>query len=346
MVAIKAGDVEAALKRADPRTPVLLFYGPDTGLVAERARAAAERAADDPADPFQLIRIDGDAVAADPGRLADEASTIGLFGARRAIWVKPTTRNIAPSVEAVLAAPLQDTVLVLEAGDLAKSSPLRVLCERSPKALALPCYPDSDRDLGTVVDETLRAAGLTIARDARDALLASLGGDRLATRAELTKLTLYAHGRREVTLDDIDAVVSDVSSLAVDAVVDGAFGGNPVAVDEGLQRLTAEGTPPSVLLGAVLRHALALLSASQDVAGGRSVGEAVGMWRGLHFRRKNAVERQLGLWRPPALQRVVESLQGAVLDSRRSPDLGAALAGRALLDIAGQARRPKSPRAA
>jgi DNA polymerase-3 subunit delta len=346
MVAVKAGDVEGALRRVDARTPVILVYGPDTGLVAERARAAAERAVDNPADPFQLIRIDGDAIAADPARLADEAATIGLFGTRRAIWVKPTARNIAPSIETILAAPLQDTLVVIEAGDLAKSSPLRAVCERSPKALALPCYPDSDRDLGTVVDEALRAAGLTVGRDARAALLASLGGDRLATRAELTKLILYVHGRREVTLDDIDAVVSDVSSLAVDAVVDGAFGGDPAAVDEGLQRLAAEGTSPSVLLGAVLRHALALLPAAQDVAAGHSVGEAVGAWRGLHFRRKAAVERQLGVWRPPPLRRIIEDLQGAVLDSRRSPDLGAALASRTLLDIAVRTRRARNPRAA
>src|SRR5918995_1711386 len=117
MVAVKAGDVEGALKRADPLTPVLLFYGPDAGLVAERARAAAERAVDDPADPFQLIRLDGDVLAADPARLADEGATIGLFGTRRAIWVKPTGRAIAPAVEAALEAPLQDTVIVIEAGD-------------------------------------------------------------------------------------------------------------------------------------------------------------------------------------------------------------------------------------
>lgn len=346
MVAVKAGDVESALKRADPRTPVLLIYGPDTGLVAERARAAAERAVDDPADPFQLIRIDGDVIASDPARLADEAATIGLFGTRRAIWVRPTARNIAGAVEAVLGAPFQDTVVVVEAGDLAKSSPLRVLCERSPKALALPCYADNDRDLGSVVDETIRAAGLTIGRDARAALVASLGGDRLATRGELAKLTLYAHGLKEVTLEDVDAVVSDVSSLAVDGVVDAAFGGDLQAVDDGFRRLTGEGTAPSVLLGALLRHALALFSARLDVGGGRSIGEVTGSWRGLHFRRKNAIERQLALWQAPALRRVIETLQAAVLGSRRSPDLGAALASRTLLDIAAAAQRAKGSRAA
>ncbi len=100
MTAVKAGEVEGTLKRLSPRVVAVLFYGPDAGLVAERAKATASRAVDDPSDPFQLIRLDGDAVAADPARLADEAGTIGLFGGKRAIWVKPSSRNLAPAVDA------------------------------------------------------------------------------------------------------------------------------------------------------------------------------------------------------------------------------------------------------
>ncbi|MFL5213436.1 MAG: DNA polymerase III subunit delta, partial [Microvirga sp.] len=139
MTAVKAGEVEGTLKRLSPGVVAVLFYGPDAGLIAERAKATASRAVDDPSDPFQLIRLEGDAVAADPARLADEAGTIGLFGGKRAICVKPSSRNLAPGVAPVLDMPLADTLIVIEAGDLGKSSPLRTLCERSPKALALPC---------------------------------------------------------------------------------------------------------------------------------------------------------------------------------------------------------------
>src|SRR5215212_8093787 len=232
MAAIKAHEVEAALRGRHPDVSVLLFYGPDAGLVAERARAAAERAVDDPADPFQLVRVDGDALAADPARLIDEASTIGLFGGNRAVWVRPTSRNLTPALDLVLKAdPIRDALVVIEAADLNRSSPLRTVCERSPRALALPCYPDRDRDLGALIDGTLREAGLTIGREARSYLLDNLGGDRLATRGELAKLALYAHGQREVTIQDIDAAVSDVSGLMLDAVVDAAFLGRRAAGD-------------------------------------------------------------------------------------------------------------------
>lgn len=339
MVAVKAGDVDGVLRRPDPRILVYLVYGPDAGLVNERARALARRSVEDPADPFQLIRLDGDTVAAEPGRLADEAGTIGLFGARRALWVKAGSRNLAPAVEAVLDGVPGDTVVVVEAGDLAKGSPLRALCERSQKALALPCYADEAKNLGALVDDTFRQAGLALSREARALILGQLGGDRLATRGELAKLVLYAHGRAEVTVEDVDAVLSDVSSLAADAVVDAAFSGDAAGLESGTRRLAAEGVSASTILGAALRHAFALLPLCLDVERGRPVGVAVEGWRGLHFRRKPLVERQLGRWSTATLKEAVARLQAAILDTRRMADLADPIAARTLLDLARMARR-------
>jgi DNA polymerase-3 subunit delta len=339
MVAVKAGDVEGALRRPDPRIGVFLFYGPDMGLINERARAIAERSVEDPSDPFQLIRIDGDDIASDPGRLADEAGTMGLFGGKRAIWVKSTSRNIAPAVDAVLKSGMQDTVIVIEGGDLQKSSPLRSLCERSQNALALPCYADEAKNLGAVVDETLKSSGFSISRDARTALIASLGGDRLATRGELAKLMLYAHGQQEITLGDVDAIMSDVSSLAMDAVVDAAFAGEGTGLETGSRRLAAEGVNAAVLLGAALRHALMLLTARLSVEEGRSIPAVMESMRSLHFRRKPLVERHLQRWTSGSLKDAIALLQASLLQTRRLSHLDDTIAAKTLLDLARAARR-------
>ncbi|MGO4570788.1 DNA polymerase III subunit delta [Microvirga sp. 2TAF3] len=339
MVAVKAGDVDGVLRRPNPVIGVFLFYGPDIGLINERARALAERSVEDPSDPFQLIRIDGDDIASDPARLSDEAGTMGLFGGKRALWIKATSRNIAPAVDAVLKGKLQDTVIVIEGGDLAKSSPLRTLCERSQNALALPCYADTGRDLGAVVDETLKNGGFSITRDARAALIASLGGDRLATRGELSKLMLYAHGQREITLEDVDAIMSDVSSLAMDTVVDAAFAGQGTELETGSRRLAAEGVSASTVLGAALRHALMLLSARLAVEEGRPVSAVMESMRSLHFRRKPLVERHLQRWTAESLKQAIAQLQASLLETRRLSHLDHVVTAKTLLDLARAARR-------
>ncbi|TXM90751.1 DNA polymerase III subunit delta [Methylobacterium sp. WL30] len=340
MTAVKAGEIDGLLRRGpDPRMPVILLFGPDTGLVAERAKQLAEGFVTDPGDPFALVRIDGDALAGDPGRLVDEAGTVGLFGDKRAIWVRPTSRPIAPAVEALLKGEIQGTRIVIEAGDLAKTAPLRTLCEKSAKALAIPCYADDARAIADLIDRTLEARGLRIDRDARTLLAESLGGDRRASLAEIEKLALYAAGTGTVGLDDVEAVVSDVAGSQLNTLIDAAFAGQGDMVERDIRRFRHEGLDPSAMLGSGLRHALQLLAVRIE-GGDKAPSLMVASWRGLHFKRKGSIETQLARWSPNTLRQAVQILQDAILACRRSdPVLAHAHASSALLRIATQAAR-------
>src|SRR6267154_77819 len=181
MVALKSGEIDAFVARPDPRRPIALVFGPDAGLVRERVDALVKAAVDDPADPFGLARLDGDALADEPSRLVEEAHTFPLFGGRRAVWVKAGGRNFTAAVEALLAAPpAADCRVVIEAGDLKRNAPLRAMCEKSAVAAALPCYADGDREITRLIDEVLAvvADGSALALDgAVDAAFAGRAGE-------------------------------------------------------------------------------------------------------------------------------------------------------------------------
>ena len=94
MVALKGPDIDKFLAR--PQRSIVLVFGPDAGLVRERAEALIRMSVDDPKDPFQLARLEGDDLASEPSRLVEEANTIPLFGGRRAVWVKPARATLLP----------------------------------------------------------------------------------------------------------------------------------------------------------------------------------------------------------------------------------------------------------
>ena len=340
MVALRGRDIDAYLANPDAGRPIALLYGPDAGLVRERADALIAGSVDDPGDPFSLVRIDGDELSAEPSRLVDEAMTVPLFGGRRALRVKAGSRNFTSGVATLTEMPPVDCRVVIEAGELRPDAPLRKLCERARTAVAIACYPDTERDLARLIDDELRAANLRIAPDARAALMASLGGDRQASRNELRKLTLYAHGAREVTLDDVTAVISDASDLKIDPIVDGAFTGNPKLVETEFAKALAAGTYPGMILSAAQRHAASLHKASLAMDEGASAASAAesGFAR-LHFSRKGHVETALRNFSAARLRGVIEQLAVAALESRRQAALAAAIAQRALMAIAVNARR-------
>ncbi|BCJ89307.1 DNA polymerase III subunit delta [Terrihabitans soli] len=333
MVAIKAAGADAFVARPDPNVFCFLVYGPDSGLVAERAAHLAKSAVDDPNDAFSLVRIDGDDLASDPERLLDEAHTVALFGGRRAIWIRAGSRPIQAAVEKLLAGPAPDARIVVEAGNLGKGAPLRTMCEKSPKAAALPCFADNEAGISKLIDKELGEAGLKIDPNARQALLALLGADRMATRQEIDKLALYAHGEERVTLAHVDAAVADVSAVALDDAVDAAFAGNTDGLERGLAALDASGIPASAALLAALRHAIQLHKVR---ASGQEIERA---WPHLHFRRKGLVEMALSRFSTARMDAAVQRLAQAVLEGRRSGALGETIARRALASIALEAKR-------
>ncbi|GGE99272.1 DNA polymerase III subunit delta [Stappia taiwanensis] len=342
MVALKAGDVDRFLARPPADVPLILVYGPDVGLVSERASALVQAASGGTDDPFSLVKLDAGEVVSDPSRLIDEALTIPLFGGRRVVWVRDGAgKNLVPAVEPLLGQlDPANALVVIEAGDLKKGVGLRKKVEADRGAVAIPCYVDAERDLEKLIDGELRAAELSISREARMALMSLLGADRLASRGEVQKLCLYAHGRERIEVADVEAIIGDASAFAVDELIDAAALGDLKTLDHGLERLEAAGMRPDVLANMALRHFQFLARARAEVDRGVPANQVISQSRPpVFFKRQPAVSRQVMLWRASDLSRAGERLAAVVAEARKVPTLGAALVSDVLLILARVARQ-------
>ena len=251
---LPAGQVEGFLRRPDPQISAVLLFGPDAGLVRERADALARAICPEPQDPFRIAELTPATLGADPARLADEAAQISLMGGRRVVRVRDAGDALAPLFARFLGDSLGDALVVVEAGDLPGRAALRRVFDEAPRAAAIGCYPDSARELAAVIRESFAARHVTANRDAVDFLVQHLGGDRLLTRAELEKLTLYAGEGGRIDLDDVRAVTADSAAVSLDDAVLAAAEGDAVALDRALGRVFQEGESAVAVIRALLRH--------------------------------------------------------------------------------------------
>lgn len=340
MTILKGNDIDRFISGPDPRRPIILVYGPDVGLVSERARAIAGKIAPDLDDPFSVTRLEGDILASDPARLADEAGTLSMFGGRRLIWVRAGEKPIAAAVAPLLASPPEGAAILIEAGDLKKTAPLRTDAERSGAAAVIPCYADGEADLRRLVVEEARQAGLQVEPAAVTLLTQIIGGDRAASRAEIRKICLYCHGQGTITVADIEAVAGESLTLGVDAIVDAALGGQPDELDRLLLRADGAGIAVAQIISATTRHALSLHKARLAVESGTPARSAAERFEPpVFFRRKLSVERQIGLWTAEKLYRIVVRLAEAGFETRARAAIAPTLAGRLLMSIATAARQ-------
>ncbi|MHB2267412.1 DNA polymerase III subunit delta [Aliihoeflea sp. PC F10.4] len=338
----KAHEVDAWLARPQTAFPVVLIYGPDRGLVSERAYAFVKQSGFNANDAFSTVRLDAAELEADPGRLFDEAHTVAMFAERRLIWVRGAgaQKALAGALKDLCAEPPESAVILVEGSDLKKGSPIRAAIEAGAAGMALPCYADQARAIDAVIDEVLGRDALSIAPDARQALKASLGGDRLATRGEIEKLALYAREFGRIELEHVSDIVGDVSAKSLDDATDAILSGNVAAFDGAYAGWIRGGNAPFQLLSAVMRQFQQLELLRSAVDNGASAQSAVSSARPpVFFSRRNIVESAVKRWNANALARALARLQATVLASRSRANLDTSTIRQALLAVTVEAGR-------
>jgi DNA polymerase III subunit delta len=338
-VKLPAARVSAFLQRPDRDIRAVLLYGPDAGLIRDRSDTLARAICPDLRDPFRVTDLTGLALAADPARLADEAAQMSLAGGRRVVRVRDATDRLSGLFSGFLDTAPGDGFIVVEAGDLPGSSPLRRVFDGSPRAATIGCYPDAPRDRAAVISDTLRAHRVAASSDAIQYLVEHLGNDRLLTRAELEKLTLYAGDGGRIELDDARLSVGDSASLALDDAVMAAAEGDAARVDRVLDRVFQEGESPVSVVRATLRHLQRLHALAARFAAGAAVAELVRTARPpIFYKQQDNFKRQLAMWSEAGLRAQLDRVAQAELQMKLTGLPAQTICREAMLAVAETAR--------
>jgi len=332
-------NIESFLRSADASVAAVLFYGPDAGLVRERADRLTATVAGDAADPFRISELTPERLREQPSLLSDEAAALSFGGGRRVVRLRNAGESQSAAIESFLASPAGGGLVIVEADELGPRSSLRQLFEAADHAAALPCYRDEAEDVARLIGDELGRAGLRLTDEARDYLIGALGGDRGVTRRELEKIVSYmgpSESARPLELADALACVGDSAALSVDDLVFALGDGDLAAVERLTGRTLAEGTTPVAILRTASRHFLRLhlvASADDQERAIRSLKPPV------FYRYVPRLHAQVRQWTPARLHQAIDRLTRAELDCKTTGMPADVLCRRVLLEIAAQAPR-------
>jgi len=337
---VKTGDADRFSAKPPANLKAALFYGPDQGLVHERAEKMAKSIVDDLSDPFRVIDFEESALTSDGAKLFDEAAAISMLGGRRVIRIRTGANALAKLFESFLDDAVGDALVVVEGGDLAKSASLRKIFEDADNAAAIACYGDTAQNLSGVVRDALKAEGLTISAEALDDAVSRLGSDRGVTRRELEKLALYAHGQKSVGVEDVRAVMGDEAEVRVEEVCDAAGEGDLKRLDLALERVWGEDISAIAVVRAVMGHFQKLLQVKAASERGENVDAAMRkMWPPIHFSRTSSFKMQATRWNEAKLSDALDLLLDTEALCKTTAVPNEAVLGRALFNIAAMARQ-------
>lgn len=346
MTALKPREVEGFLDAPDDKVILALIYGPEQGLVRERAERLAKQVAEDLLDPWRVVSFT-EQEAGEPGRLTDEAAAQSFLGGKRVIRVRGSGAGVASAVGSLLKASNAGTLhaaalVIVEAGDLKKSAGLRKAVEAAPDAAAIPCYPEGVRDTIKTLRRQFADEGLSLDDAAAELLAVTLGDDRGVMRQEAEKLILYVGPRAvrgeapyTVTADDVAACLADAPQDDSFSVASLALSGQAKGLSHALAEAEAAGQSVIALLRLAQNRIMRLLPAAEAMAKGEGPGAAIKKIKPpVFFKEQAEVERQLQAWPLHRLERASAALYEAEAACKHTGAPQQAIAERVLLSLA------------
>ena len=346
--------IDAFLKKPDADIPAVLVYGPDEGLVRERADHLAKLITPDLKDPFMVADILPDQLRATPSLLVDEIKSLSMLGGRRVVRLHATVAEgdllkvVETAVSEVLAAITpQDNYLVIEGGDLGPSTKLRKSCEDSKLAAALPCYVEDERDLTKLISAALKEQNYSIDSDALGYMAGNVIGDRGVVRGEIEKLIIYmGPENRVVRFEDVVACIGDSADLSMDLLAQRVASGRFAEAERVLKSLLADGTAFVVVTRVLQNYFLRLHVTRARMDKGDNLDGAMAKLKpAVFWKQKDAFTAQLQAWRTPQLEAALTLIMSAEYKCKQTgsdPELILSRALLALSQMAGSGMRRRA----
>jgi DNA polymerase III subunit delta len=310
---------ESFLASPEAQSRAILIYGPDGGLVRERAKRIRAIVLAGSDDPFAYNEFSEARILDDPARLADELGAISLLGGKRLIVIEGATDKLTRIIEEAAPGFHAGVYLVVAAGELPSRSSLRAYFEKEPMLAALACYRDEARDLQGVIRAKLEEAGVSAPRDVMDYLAQQLGNDRYVTYQEIEKIILFAGEEKQVSLEEAQALVDYNRDSGLDDIVSAVADRSLTALEQTLTQQRREGVQPVAYLRALLRYFNRLYFVRCQMATGRSAEDVVrGLKPTVFFRQVPVMIRHAQQWDAPKIVKAMKLLIEAELACKTS----------------------------
>lgn len=333
-----AAQIRAAVDKPNPATRLYLFHGPDESGAAE----LAERLARALGPEVERIDLDMKALREQPGRLADEAASMSLFGGARYIRVSGVEEGAGEAVALLLAAERAGNPVIAIGPGLKTSGKLVKSAIAAPDALTFACYVPEGVDAARLATTVAREHGLRLTGDVPQRLAAATGGDRAILSREVEKLALFLDAApdrpRDADGDALDAIGADLGDTELFHAIEAILDGRVAEIGTELAQL-GDGTAIP-LLRQLARRLMTLAELRGDMDKGASVDDVLEKHR-VFFREKAATGRALRRWNASQIARAIDRVRQTERALMHSGSAGEVLADAECTAIARAAARAR-----
>ena len=302
-----------------------LLYGENVGLKND-IRDIIKIATKQKNDKIEILSLYENEILNNEENFYNFIYSGSLFGNKKIITIFEATDKIIKKISNVFDKSPENILVIIFSEILEKKSKLRNFFETNKKTICIPCYLDSEKDMGIIAQSELKKKNIILPQEAINLLVEKSNSDRNNLRNEIEKIYLYTLSKKKLELDDIKSLINFSGDYKSDILINECLCGNIKQYKKIISELYFNTINQILLLRILSNKIHRLIKIKTDKSKSSNVDNLINSIKpSIFWKERPQVKKQLSIWKLNDLIKMVKEINNTELLCKKNPQISNAI---------------------
>ena len=298
-----------------------LLYGENLGLKKD-IRKFIKTGIEQGSNNAEILFLYEDEILDDEENYYNLIYTGSLFSNKKIITIYEATDKIIKKISDIYDKYPENVFLIIFSEILEKRSKLRNFFEANKKAICIPCYLDSEKDLEVIAQLELKKNNIMLSQEAINLLIEKSNSDRNNLRNEIGKIHSYSLNKKKLELTDIISLINFSGDYKSDIFINECLCGNITQYKKIISELYVNTVNQILLLRILSNKIQRLIKIKAKENKSNSVDNLINAIKPTVFwKEKPLLKKQLSIWSLNNLKKIIDEINNIELLCKKNPQI-------------------------
>ena len=302
-----------------------LLYGENVGLKKD-IKTLIKEATIKKDDRVEILSLYENEILSNEDNFYNFLYSGSLFGDKKILTIFEATDKIIKKINDVFDKNLENILFVIFAGNLDKKSKLRNFFEKNKKAICIPCYLDSEKDLEIILQTELKKNNVMLSRESINLLVEKSNADRDNLRNEIDKIKSYSLNKKKLEFDEIKSIINFTGDYKSEVLINECLCGNISQYKKVISELYTNAFNQILLLRILGNKVQRLLKIIEQKDKSNNLDSLISIAKpAIFWKEKPLVKKQLSIWSLDELKNIIVGANDTELLCKKNPQISKAI---------------------
>ena len=207
-----------------------------------------------------------------------------------------------------------------------EKSKLRNFFEKNKKAICIPCYLDSEKDLEIILQTELKKNNVMLSRESINLLVEKSNADRDNLRNEIDKIKSYSLNKKKLEFDEIKSIINFTGDYKSEVLINECLCGNISQYKKVISELYTNAFNQILLLRILGNKVQRLLKIIEQKDKSNNLDSLISIAKpAIFWKEKPLVKKQLSIWSLDELKNIIVGANDTELLCKKNPQISKAI---------------------